>query len=99
MKPYQFNYGKQSLSLVSYILGTSHVHVVNSILHRRDATLCKLKEIWQNQYHMKQYVDQHRSKCLFEEGYHTFIFIQPYKKTSLKTKMHQNLAPNFYNPY
>ena len=86
-------------SMVSYILGTSHLHVVNSILHRHDATLCKLKEIWQNQYHMKQYVDQHRSKCLFEEGYHTFIFIQPYKKTSLKTKMHQNLAPNFYNPY
>ena len=28
-----------------------------------------------------------------------FLRLQPYKKTSLKAKGHQNFAPKFYGPY
>jgi hypothetical protein len=48
---------------------------------------------------MKQQVDQHHSECHFEEGDQVFLHLQPYKKTSLKEKSHQKLAPKFYGPY
>jgi hypothetical protein len=48
---------------------------------------------------MKQQVDQHHSKCHFEEGDQVFLHLQPYKNTSLKDNHHQNISPKFYGPY
>lgn len=48
---------------------------------------------------MKKQADQHRSEINFEAGDQAFIWLQPYKHTSLKDKGHQELAPKFYGPY
>jgi hypothetical protein len=48
---------------------------------------------------MKQHADQGRSECQIEEGDHVLLFLQPYKKNSLKAKHCQKLAPKFYGPY
>jgi hypothetical protein len=40
------------------------------------------------QNRMKQQVDQHCSKHSFVEGDQVFLFLQPYKQTSLKNKIH-----------
>lgn len=51
------------------------------------------------QNHMKQQVDQHRSKHSFEVGDLVFLWLQPYNHTSLKAQGHQNLSHKFYGPY
>jgi hypothetical protein len=48
---------------------------------------------------MKQQADQGRSEHQFAEGDQVFLQLQPYKKTSLKAKHFQKLAPKFYGPY
>ena len=48
---------------------------------------------------MKQQADQHHSECTFQVGDMVFLRLQPYKKSSLKLKGNQKLAPNFYGPY
>jgi hypothetical protein len=48
--------------------------------------------------HMKQQVDQGCSEHQFAEGDQVFLRLQPYKKTSLKAKHCQKLAPKFYGP-
>jgi hypothetical protein len=51
------------------------------------------------QNHMKQQADQGLSERQFAEGDQVFLRLQPYKKTSLKAKHCQKLAPKFYGPY
>ena len=48
---------------------------------------------------MKQYANQHHSKRTFQVGDMVFLRLQPYKKSSLKLKGHQNLTQNIYGPY
>jgi len=51
------------------------------------------------QYIMKQQADQHHWEHYFEEGYHVFLGLQPYKQTYIKEKSHYKLVPKFYAPY
>ena len=77
-------------SMVSYLPSTSKVNVVDSLLQNREATLATLEGKLGNDstYHMNKKVDRHHSKCFFEEGIQVFLDLQPYKKTSLKAKIH-----------
>ena len=49
--------------------------------------------------HMKHQDDQHHSEHTFQVDDMVFLCLQPYKKSSLKLKGHQKLAPKFYGPY
>ena len=49
---------------------------------------------------MKQQADQHRSKRSFDVGDWVFLWLQPYKKISLKkAKKDNKLSPKYYGPY
>ena len=48
---------------------------------------------------MNKQADQGRSKCQFVEGDQVFLFLQPYKKTSLKDKDCHKLVAKFYVYY
>ena len=48
---------------------------------------------------MKQQVDQHHSKHIFQVGNIVFLHLQPYKQSSLKIKGNPTLAPNISSPY
>ena len=48
---------------------------------------------------MKQQANQHRSECTFQVGDMVFLHLQHYKKSSMKDKGHQTLAPNISGPY
>ena len=62
--------------------------------------LAHLREnLHQAQNRMKQQVDQNRSEHQFQEGDQVFLWLQPYKQTSLKDKGCQKLSPKFYGPY
>ena len=48
---------------------------------------------------MKQQADKHRFERTFQVNDMVFLHLQPYKKSYLKLKGHQKLAPKFYGPY
>ena len=52
------------------------------------------------QNRMKQQADQHRSGRSFDVGDWVFLWLQPYKKMSLKqAKKDNKLSPKYYGPY
>ena len=49
---------------------------------------------------MKQQADQHYSERSFDVGEWVFLWLQPYKKMSLKqAKKDNKLSPKYYGPY
>jgi hypothetical protein len=74
--------------------------VVDQILIVWEAILRALKEtLVMAQNRMKQQANQGHSKHQFVEGDQVFLWLQPYKQTSLKDDHCQKLAPKFYGPY
>ena len=100
MTPYEAMYGWKPLSMISYIPSTWGVHILDDALHTKNNILHILKDnMILSQNKMNQHVDKHRSKHSFEVGDYVFIQLQPYKHTSLKTHLHQNLSMNICGPY
>jgi hypothetical protein len=100
MNPFEAVYGQNPPSVLSYLLGASKVQVVDLKLTSREAILLTFKEnLVMAQNCMKQQADQGPSERQFAKGDQVFLRLQPYKKTSLKAKHCQNLAPKFYGPY
>jgi hypothetical protein len=55
MIPYEVVYGQQTPSIISYILDTSKVQEVETLLHNHKLTLATLKDnVAMAQNHMKQ---------------------------------------------
>jgi hypothetical protein len=100
MTPFEVVYGQKPPSILSYLLGTSKFQAFDQTLTVREDILCTLKEnLVMAQNHMKKQADQGHSERQFAEGDQVFLWLQPYKKTSLKAEHCQNLAPKFYGPY
>ena len=100
MSTYEAVYGKIPPSHTSYIPGFSKVKAVDQLLQNCATMLACLKDnLHQAQNPMKQQADQRLSECTFQEGGKVFLRLQPYKKTSIKDKGCQSLAPKFYRPY
>jgi hypothetical protein len=91
MTPYEVVYGQKPLSVTSYLLGTSKVHVVDNTLHTREAILHTLKDnLVMAQNRMKQQVDQHHSECSFAKGIRCFFTFNPINKHHSKIKSTRN---------
>ena len=100
MTPFEAVYGHKPPSVLSYLPGASKVQAVYLTLTAREAILHTLKEnLVMAQNHMKQQADQGHYERQFAEGDQVFLRLRPYKKTSLKVKHCQKLAPKFYGPY
>jgi hypothetical protein len=88
MTPYEVVYGQNLLSVASYVPNTFMVHIVDRMLHTKEAITCILKDnLFMMQNQMKQQVDQHRYECYFNERDQVFLHIYTYKQTSLKDKV------------
>ena len=73
---------------------------MENLHQQREWTLETLKDnLAMAQNRMKKQDDQHRSEHSFAVGDLVFLWIQPYKQTSLKVQGHQKLTPKFYGPY
>jgi hypothetical protein len=98
--PFEVVYGQKPPLVLSYLLGASKVQAVDLTLTAREAILHTLKDnLVMAQNCMKKQEDQGRSERQFAEGDQVFLRLQPYKKTFLKAKHCQKLAPKFYGPY
>jgi hypothetical protein len=66
MTPYEEVYGQQTPTINTYILGTSKVQSIDTILQGQTTTLSTLKDnLHMDENRMKQQVDQHRSEWVF----------------------------------
>eukprot|EP00253_Pinus_taeda_P007842 PITA_07842 len=100
MTPYEAVYGQLLPSPTLYLKGCSKFQAVDQLLQQHATMLAHLQEnLHQAQNRMKQQVDQQRSERQFQEGDQVFLWLQPYKQTSLKDKGCQKLSPKFYGPY
>jgi hypothetical protein len=87
MTPFEEIYGQNPPSILSYMPGVSKVHEVDTNLTICEAILPTLKEKnFMDQNHMKKQENQGHYECHFVEGDQVFLRIQPYKKTSLKSR-------------
>ena len=100
MTPFEEVYGQNPPLVLSYLPGVSKVQAVDQTLTVQEVILHTLKaKLVMAQNCMKQQVDQGCSKHKFAEGDQVFLWLQPYKKHSLKVDQCQKLAPKFYGPY
>ena len=76
--------------MVSYLSCTFRVHVVNSMLHNQETIVCTLKKNWLwlriTRNNMPTDIAQN---IPLTQGDQVFLFLQPYKQTSLKAKGRQ----------
>ena len=87
MTHFEVVYGKNPPSVLSYFLDVSKVQAVEQMLTVWEAILRALKEnLAMAQNCMKQHLDQGRSEHQFAEGNQVFLWLQPYKQTSLKVE-------------
>jgi len=101
MTPFMALYGYQPPSVTSYLRENSKVQVVGHHIGHQQQVLQLLKDnlvLVHNR--MKQQLDQHHSERSFDVGDWVFLWLQPYKKMSLKkAKKDNKLSPMYYGLY
>ena len=80
MTPYEAQYGFSPPRLFDYVLGTTSVTAVDSILNSRQHILTLLKQnLVDAQARMKQQSDLHKTERVFKVGDWVYLRLQPYK--------------------
>ena len=94
-------YGYHPPSITSSLRENSKVQEVEDHIEHQQQVLQLLKDnlnLAQNR--MKQHLDQHHSERSFDVGDWVFLWLQPYKKMSLKkAKKDNRLSRKYYGPY
>ncbi|KAJ0836439.1 putative nucleotidyltransferase, Ribonuclease H [Helianthus annuus] len=100
MTPFQVVYGRLPPRLVPYVPGTTNVQQVDEFLQDRDTLLKKLREnLFVARNRMKVNADRNRRELEFKEGDFVFVKLQPYRQTSVATRLSVKLSPRFFGPY
>jgi hypothetical protein len=100
MTPLENIYEKKASLVISYMPAISKVQEFENNLIFQAPILHTLKENFSMDHnHMKKQADQGRFECQFIEGDHVFLYLQPYKNTSLKFEHCHKISHKFYGPY
>jgi hypothetical protein len=98
--PFQITYGREPPSIPHYIMGTSKVEAVDSMLSQRQTLILKLRQtILKSQTRMKHFADQKRREVTFFPGQFVYIRLRPYRQQSVSTKPYNKLSKRFYGPF
>jgi len=98
--PFQAMYGYLPPRLLSYLLGTTKLAVVEDQLKTRDELLIVLKQNLQlSQNRMKKYVDLKKTDRNFEVGTWVYLCLQPYHQMSVAFRCSLKISPRFYGPF
>lgn len=98
--PYEAIYGKPPPQLIRYILGFASNHSLDTMLKTRKQLLASLKHnLTMAQERMKFYVDLKCTDREFSVGDLVYLWLQPYRQTSLAARWNFKLAPQFYGPF
>ena len=100
LTPFEALYGYPPPKLVDYVLGTTRVAAVDSLLQDRQQLFSLLKSnLAAAQERMKWFADKKRVDRSFAVGDWVYLRLQPYKQSSVQSKKFGKLAPRFYGPY
>lgn len=98
--PFHIIFGRPPPSIPNYILGTSNVEAVDSMLSYRQQLLTSIQcKLLKAQTRMKLYADKGRREVSFQIGDLVYVKLKPYRQSSSKTSPHNKLAKRFYGPY
>ena len=100
ISPFEIIYGKTPLSIPNYLLGSSSVEAVNSLLSSRTQTLTTLqRKLQKAQDRMKFYADKKRRDHTFTIGDLVYVKLCPYRQHSITGATFSKLSKRFYGPY
>eukprot|EP00253_Pinus_taeda_P011365 PITA_11365 len=101
MTPFMEIYGYHPPSIPLSLRENSKVPEMEDDIEHQQQFLQILKDnLSLAQNRMKQQADQHRNARSFDLGDWVFLWLQPYKKMSLKkAKKDNKLSPKYYGPY
>ena len=100
LTPFEALYGFAPPTLQSYILGTTRVNALDSLLCQRDAVWTTLRShLVVAQERMKFQVDKHRQERSFNVGDWVYLRLQPYRQMTLAYKGKWKLSPRFFGPF
>ena len=99
MTPYEAQYGFSPPRLFDYVLGTTSVTAVDSILNSKQHILTLLKQnLVDAQARMKRQSDLHKTKRVFKVGDWVYLRLHPYKQQSTAYRGSNKLSPRFFCP-
>lgn len=100
LTPFEALYGTAPLRLLDYILGTTQVAAVDSVLQSRQQILSLLKQnLVDAQAKMKQYYDLQEIERVFQVGDWVYLRLQPYKQQFVAYRDSHKLSPRFFGPF
>ena len=100
LTPFEILYGFPPLKLQGYVLGTTRVDALDSLLSQRQAVLDTLKvHLAVAQARMKTQANRHKQERSFAVGDWVFLRLQPYKQQSLASKGRWKLSPRYFGPF
>ena len=100
LTPFEALYGFPPPKLQAYILGTTRVDALDTLLSQRQVMLDTLKgNLIVAQDRMKFYVDKHRQDRSFQVGDWVFLKLQPHRQKTLAYKGRWKLSPHYFGPF
>ena len=97
MTPFEAVYSIPPPNLLSYILSTTKVHVVDEYVRDRSTILRELQHnLNLGRNCMKTQADQHRREVHFQVGDFVYLKFQPYRQSSVTFRGSLKLAPRFF---
>nr|KYP47835.1 Transposon Ty3-I Gag-Pol polyprotein [Cajanus cajan] len=99
LTPYEITYGKPPPTIPHYILGSSNIEAVDSVLTTREALYELLqKRLSKAQAAMKHSADSKRRDVYYKVGDWVYVKLRPYRQLSVSGSYHK-LSKRFYGPF
>jgi len=98
--PFYVTYGKEPPSIPNYLIGTSRIEAVDTLLSSRQEILTSLtKKLLKAQERMKHYADKKRRDITFNVGDFAYVKLRPYRQHSITDTSYSKLSKRYYGPY
>jgi hypothetical protein len=98
--PFHVMYGKEPATIPQYVLGTSPIEAVDSMLAERQNFLLFLRrKLLKVQSHMKEIADKKRRPVEFNVGDFVYLKLRPYRQRSLTLTSYNKLSKRYFGPY
>jgi len=100
MSPFQVTYGKEPPSIPQYLVGSSSVEAVDSLLSTRQDMLITLRRKLQKvQDQMKASADGKRREVEYQVDDWVYVRLRPYRQNSVRGSSYAKLGKRFYGPF